>query len=228
MENHQQQRVLIDSRDRISGSIQEAIYNLDKPISVKYLRLDWIQIFNTFWNVTSMNNAFILDGVTHVIAPGFYTSASLCDAIDLILKGVVDASIGAVYSSSTGACTWTLGTHTFTPGSAQHLFGFVQPTTGTFQTLINTSNPLSINVLCSEFSGTDVMRFTNRSSLDKHPFFSLPIFAEHNGLNYYQPTIPGVSSCSSRSLERFTIELTDAQGQALMNLTDYQIHLTFF
>ena len=81
----QQQRLLINSSDRTTGStIQRATYELDKPITSTFgVRLDWLQFYNTFFNVTSTTNQFQIGTIGFVLTPGFYTSAALAVAIDI-------------------------------------------------------------------------------------------------------------------------------------------------
>jgi hypothetical protein len=222
-----QQRIMIDSRDRVQGSsIQCATYVLDKPVqNVTCCRLDFAQIFNTFYNVDS--DTIVVDSTVKVISPGFYTNEELVQAIDVLLKQV-DPALGATYSTITGFCTWNMGSHVLNLGSARHLIGLDEQQTGVFQTIINTSNPLSIQIMIPECSGADSQRSTNRNSIDMTPIATIPIYSSHNELNFFQPMYPSIISCQSTSLQRFTIQLMDSNGMKLSNITDYQIHLTMF
>jgi hypothetical protein len=223
-----QQRIMIDSRDRIAGSsIQCATYVLDKPVqNIACYRLDFCQIFNTFYNVYD-SDTIVVDNTVKVISPGFYTNEELVQAIDVLLKQV-DPTLSATYSSITGSCTWNMGSHVLKMGSARHLIGLEEPESGVFQTVFNTSMPHSVHIFSPEFSGLDSQRSTNRNLIDQTPLCVVPIYAPHNELNFYQPTFPGIISIQSTSLQRFTLQLKDSQGYDLVNATDYQLHLTLF
>ena len=225
-----QQRVMIDSRDRVPGSsIQCATYVLDREIKgVSCCRLDFCQIFNTFHNIDYSHDQLLIDSTIKVIQSGFYTDTELAKAIDVLLKEV-DPIMSVTYSSITGVCTWNMGTHTLNVSSARHLIGLNKSQTGgVFQSVFNTSTPQSIHIFSPEFSGLDSQRSTNRNLVDQAPLCVVPVYAPHNELNFYQPTFPGVISIQNTSLQRFTLQLKDSQGDDLVNATDYQLHLTFF
>ena len=223
-----QQRILIDSRDRVSGTVQSSTFMLDKPLqNVTCARVDFAQIFNTFFNVDSSNNQLIIDDTAKIIPSGYYNSVDLVSVIDGLLK-IVDASIGVVYSTVTGICSWTLNSHVLSLSNSRFLTGTDNQKTGSFQTIINTSFPLSIQVISPEFSGLDVQRSSNRAMLDQTPLCTIPIWAANNDLNFYEPRFPNTISIQSTSIQRFTINLVDSYGKALSNLTDYQLHITFF
>jgi len=225
-----QQRVMIDSRDRVPGSsIQCATYVLDKPVqNISACRLDFAQIFNTFYNIDYSHDQLLIDSTIQVIKSGFYTDAELAQAIDVILKEV-DPIMSVTYSSITGVCTWNMGTHVLNfSSSARHLIGIDKSKTGVFQSVFNTSTPQSVHIFSPEFSGLDSQRSTNRNLIDQAPLCVVPIYAPHDELNFYQPTFPGIISIQNTSLQRFTLQLKDSQGDDLVNATDYQLHLTFF
>ena len=226
-----QQRVMIDSRDRIAGSsIQCATFVLDKPLAnITCCRLDFAQIFNTFYNVDYSHDQLLIDSTTiKVIQSGFYTDAELAQEIDVILKEV-DPIMSVTYSSITGVCTWNMGTHTLSvSSSARHLIGLDKSQTGVFQSVFNTATPQSVHIFCPELTGMDSQRSTNRNLIDQSPIAIIPIYAPHDELNFYQPTFPGIISIQSTSIQRFTLQLKDSQGDDLVNATDYQLHLTFF
>jgi hypothetical protein len=225
-----QQRVMIDSRDRIAGSsIQCATYVLDKPIqNVSCLRLDFAMLFNTFYNIDYSHDKLLIDNTIQVIPSGFYTDAELAITIDTILKQV-DPTMSVNYSSITGGCTWNMGAHTLgVSSSARHLVGINESKTGVFQSVFNISMPQSVHIFSPQFSGLDSQRSTNRNLIDQSPIAIIPIYAAHDELNFYQPTFPGIISIQSTSIQRFTLQLKDSQGDDLVNGTDYQLHLTFF
>jgi hypothetical protein len=170
----------------------------------------------------------LIDSTIKVIQSGFYTDAELAQAIDVILKEV-DPIMSVTYSSITGVCNWNMGTHTLNvSSSARHLIGLDKSQTGVFQSVFNTSTPQSVHIFSPEFSGLDSQRSTNRNLIDQAPLCVVPIYAPHNELNFYQPTFPGIISIQNTSLQRFTLQLKDSQGDDLVNGTDYQLHLTFF
>ena len=60
----QQKLLLIDSRNRVSGKIENATFVLDRPIeNFVCLRVNYVQIYNTFLNVTTKNNEW----ATHTV-----------------------------------------------------------------------------------------------------------------------------------------------------------------
>jgi hypothetical protein len=85
-----------------------------------------------------------------------------------------------------------------------------------------------VHIFSPEFSGVDTMRSTNRNLIDQSPLCVVPIYAMHDELNFYQPTYPCIVSIQATSLQRFTLQLKDSQGDDLVNATDYQLHLTLF
>ena len=225
-----QQRVMIDSRDRVPGSsIQSATYVLDKPIqNISCCRLDFAQIFNTFYNIDYSHDKLLIDNTIQVIPSGFYTDAELAIAIDTILKQV-DPTMSVNYSM-TGVCNWNMGTHVLNfSSSARHSIGIIdQSQTGVFQSVFNSSTPQSVHIFSPQFSGLDSQRSTNRNLINQSPIAIIPVYAVHDELNFYQPTFPGIISIQSTSIQRFTLQLKDSQGDDLVNATDYQLHLTFF
>ncbi len=226
-----QQRVMIDSRDRVPGSsIQSASYVLDREVkNTSACRLDFAQIFNTFYNIDYSHDQLLIDSTIQVIPSGFYTDAELAIAIDTILKQV-DPTMSVNYSNISGVCNWNMGSHTLSVSSSvRHLIGLDKSQTGgVFQTVFNTSTPQSVHIFSPELSGLDSQRSTNRNLIDQSPLCVVPIYAPHNELNFYQPTFPGIISIQSTSIQRFTLQLKDSQGDDLVNGTDYQLQLTFF
>ena len=137
--------------------------------------------------------------------------------------------MGVSYSSNTGLANWVLGNRILGPDTAKHLIGVYENSTGNFQSSFNTSFPQTCHIYSPELSGVDVQRSTNRNQVDQCPLFVIPIFAEQNGLNYYQPSVQNVVSVETTSLERFSLQFKDAQGNPIENMTtDYQLHVTFF
>ena len=101
----QQKLLLIDSRNRVSGKIENATFVLDRPIeNFVCLRVNYVQIYNTFLNVTTKNNEWAVTNGPMIyictLTPGHYTGTSLATAINTELQGL-DLLLSASFDSTT-------------------------------------------------------------------------------------------------------------------------------
>lgn len=231
-------RLLIDSRDRASGSlIESARYNLDKPLTdVSRVRVDYVMLYNTFYNVLEgMNNGFFVKfgGVDYykALTPGYYSPSQLIAALNTKLKEV-DASLGVTNPAGREAA-WTLPGATITAVSYE-LFGLKEGQTGSFTTMVNTSLPQSISFFSPELSPQGGSRFARtRADVwnvgeDLEPLVTVPIFSANEGLNYWQPNYETWTTCPRTGLSSFHLELRlgGRTGTLAAGAIDYQIHLT--
>ena len=116
----EQKLLLIDSRVRVSGTIENAIYVLDRGIEgfkCCQVKVNYVQLYNTFHNVTARNNEFLflnVPGANQLLyvstIPLVTTAQTLTTVIDGILKAV-DPSLSAVFDSTTNQITCTLGAY---------------------------------------------------------------------------------------------------------------------
>ena len=231
----QQKLLLVDSRDRVSGSIENATYVLDRPIeNFVCLRVNYVQIYNTFFTVTTKNNEWaVTDGTMiyiRTLTPGHYTGISLAAAINTQLQGL-DTSLSASFNETTSNIDWVLAApYSLVQGtSSDRLFGSENTTalTGTFSTIPNLTEPNTVQFTSPELQGNDQSFFTNNDSKHMFPFLSVPIFAQFGSSNYYQSNYPIVLHTQASCLQKFTIRLLDGEGNQIENAVDYQISLTF-
>ena len=233
----EQKHLLIDSRDRTAGtSIQNATYLLDRPIQdFKCVRVNFVQLYNTFWNVTTLNNEFsVSDGAvisTRQLTPGHYSGATLATAINTLLQAI-SATLTVTFDTSTNLLNWTLpAPYSLVLGkSSDKLLGIAGLTTltGTFTSIPNTTTPNSVQFFSPELQGNDQSYYTNNDSKHLCPFLTVPVFAQFGSSNYYQSNYPILVHTQSNCLQRFTIQLLDGEGNALQNAIDHQVSLTFF
>ena len=237
----EQKHLLINSRDRTAGtSIENATYLLDRAINdFSCVRVNYIQLYNTFHNVTSVNNEFLflnapgMNQLLYVrsIPVGHYTAASLTSVIDVFLKAV-DPSLSAVFDTSSNQITWALGTYSLRQDgfSSDRLLGIRDLTvrTGTFTSTPNTTFPQAVQLFSPEIQGTDSSFFTNRDNIHMQPFLTVPLFSSFGTSNYYQPNFPIILKCETQCLQKLTISLLDGEGRVLENAIDYQLSLMFF
>ena len=231
-------RLLIDSRDRSSGSlIESARYNLDKPLTdVSRVRVDWVMLYNTFYNaIESVNTDFfiVFGGLEYykALTPGYYNPSELITAFNTKLKEV-DASLGVTNPNGRRA-DWTLPGATVKAVSYE-LFGLTEGQTGTFSTMVNTSLPQSVSFFSPELSPQGGARFARTQTdvrnlgEDLAPLVTVPIFAANEGLNYYQPNYEKWTTCPRTGLSSFHLELIlgGRAGTLAAGAIDYQIHLT--
>ena len=112
IETQYQRRILIRSRDRISGSASEFELRFAEPLVGSYT-VYWITIPNTLYAVNASNNSFELwDGVGWValqIPQGSYTGAQLAATLTSVFDtiGPPKAPHIIAYSSITGKLTIT-------------------------------------------------------------------------------------------------------------------------
>ena len=230
----EQKHLLIDSRDRRRGTIENGTFVLDRPIeNFKCVRVNFVQIYNTFWNVTTLNNEFaVTDGTTvstRQITPGHYTGTSLATATNTLLQGI-SATLGVTFDAATGLLNWTLpAPYSLVQGkSSDKLIGIGSVLTGTFSSVPNTTSPNSVQFFSPDLQGNDQSYFTNNDSKHLFPFLTVPVFAQFGSSNYYQSNFPIVVHTQSNCLQKFTIQLLDGEGNFLRNSIDYQLHLTFY
>jgi hypothetical protein len=237
----EQKHLLINSRDRTAGtSVENATFVLDRPINdFSCVRVNYIQLYNTFHNVTNVNNEFLFlnaPGMNQLlyirsIPVGHYTAASLTSVIDGILKAV-DGSLSAVLDTTSNQITWTLGTYSLRQDgfSSDRLLGIRDLTvrTGTFTSTPNTTFPQAVQFFSPEIQGTDSSFYTNRNTVHMHPFLTIPLFSSFGTSNYYQPNFPIISRCETPCLQKLTIQMLDGEGKQLQNAIDYQLSLMFF
>ena len=225
-----EKHLLIDSRDRKPGStIENAVFELDRPIhAFECVRANYVMTYNSFYNVTSNNNIWKLYTpdpnftTTTTIAPGFYTAAQLAAAISL------DAYTTVVYDANSKVFNWTLTNgYSFQPLTASSLLGFSDIRTGSFTSSPNLTNPQSIQFFSPELQGTDCSYFTKRETIGMYPFLRLPIFSEYGSSNFYQPSFPILIRCETGTLQRFSIQLKDGEGNEVSNAFEYELSLTF-
>ena len=224
-----EKHLLIDSRDRKAGSIENATYELDRAIhDFECVRVNYVMTYNSFFNVTSNNNIWKLFTpdpnftVTNTQPPGFYTATQLAAAISL------DAYTTVVYDANSKVFNWTLTNgYSFQPLTASSLLGFSDIRTGSFTSSPNLTNPQSIQFFSPELQGTDCSYFTSRNTIGMYPFLRLPIFSEYGSSNFYQPSFPILIRCETQTLQRFSIQLLDGEGMPPSNSFDYELSLTF-
>ena len=225
----QEKHLLIDSRDRKAGSISNATFELDRAIhDFECVRINYAMTYNSFFNVTSNNNTWKLyttdpnlTGFT-TIAPGFYTAEQLAISIS------ADAYVNVSFDSNSKLFTWTVQAgYSIEPLLAQNLFGFSGIKSGSFSSQPNLTNPQSVQFFSPELQGTDCSYFTKRETIGMYPFLRLPIFSEYGSSNFYQPSFPILIRCETQTLQRFSIQLKDGEGNAPENSFEYEISLTF-
>lgn len=231
--------LLLDSRDRhVSSTVQTAQYELDRPIhNLHSVVVNWVQLYNTFWNVTTSNNtlAVVFGGTTTVktVPPGFYTPQLLVQQVDVLLKQV-SATLAVTYQASSQTANYTLPAASLNvlQSTARDLLGLTEltSTTGTFQAFVNTSLPQSVLLFSPELQpdgGAATVR-TNRNALDLVPLLQVPIFAGHGSLNFWQPNFLVKHSCSKETLSQFSLSmLMGGTSEAAVGGIDYQVSLTF-
>ena len=225
-----EKHLLIDSRDRKPGStIENATYELDRPIhAFECVRVNYVMTYNSFFNVTSNNNTwklYTLDPnftTTTTIAPGFFSATQLATSISL------DAYVDVSFDSDSKLFTWTVQAgYSIEPLTSQNLFGFSGVKSGTFTSQPNLTNPQSIQFFSPELQGTDCSYFTKRETIGMYPFLRLPIFSEYGSSNFYQPSFPILIRCETQTLQRFSIQLKDGEGNEVSNAFEYELSLTF-
>ena len=223
-----QQRLIIDSRDRNVGtSITDATYTLDNPlVAFNHCRVDWVYIFNTFFNITNLS--ITIDGnIIKTIPNGYYTKEELVTEIDSKIKEV-DANIGCIFNTSTNLVDWNILSHSIQTNNS-HTLGMYSQKVGSFSTLFNTSAPHTVEFFSPQLKGSDVYRRTNRNQIDATPLAVVPIFSDHNTLNFWQPTYPlAVDLDNVGQISRLNVSMRNTLGEILDNASDYQIHLTFY
>jgi hypothetical protein len=225
-----EKHLLIDSRDRKPGStIENAVFELDRPIhDFECVRVNYVMTYNSFFNVTANNNTWKLYTpdtnftTTTTITPGFYSAQQL--AISISQSAYVNVS----FDTDTKLFTWTVQAgFSIETLASQNLFGFSGVKAGSFSSQPNLTNPQSIQFFSPDLQGTDCSYFTKRETIGMYPFLRLPIFSEYGSSNFYQPSFPILIRCETQTLQRFSIQLKDGEGNAPENSFEYEISLTF-
>jgi hypothetical protein len=231
----QKKLLLVDSRNRVSGTIENATYVLDRPIeNFLCLRVNYVQIYNTFLNVTTKNNEWaVTDGTMiyiRTLTPGHYTGESLAANINTELQGL-DPSLSVSFDSTTTNINWVLAPYSLVQGtSSDRLLGVngLTTVTGAFSSTPNLTEPNTVMFTSPELQGNDQMYYTNNDSKHLFPFVNVPIFAQFGSSNYYQSNYPIVVHTQSNCLQKFTIRLLDGEGNQIENAIDYQISLVLY
>ena len=225
------QNLILDSRDRI-GSISNGIFELDSTIeNFSRVKVNWISMYNTFYNVTGGNNIITMvnSGVI-VIPPGNYTMELLGTTLDGLLKQI-DEGMSVTYDSVSNRVYWSIAQlHIDIENStAKHLLGLknmVGSQDSSFYTIINLGSPSCVSLYSPELQAPTVIR-TSRSQIQYNSFLTVPIFASYAQLNYYEPKNL-YFEYSKTVLNRLSLHLRSETGEKLYNLTDFIISLNFF
>lgn len=225
-----EKHLLIDSRDRKAGStIENATFELDRPIhDFECVRVNYVMTYNSFYNVTSNNNTWKLYTpdpnftTTTTIAPGFYSATQLATSINQ------SAYVNVSFDSNTKLFTWTVQAgYSIEPLTSQNLFGFSGVKAGSFTSQPNCTNPQSVQFFSPELQGSDCSYFTKRETIGMYPFLRMPVFSEYGSSNFYQPSFEILIRCETGTLQRFSIQLKDGEGNIPENNFDYELSLTF-
>ncbi len=226
--------ILVDSRDRQPGStIQNATFLLESPLHhVTAVRVDWIQVYNTYSNLTSSNNQIgvVFGGTTVLrsITQGFYTPTTLVAAVNTELQAV-SGGLGLTYNSADQTGTWTGGVVLdLAATTLRHMLGVAS--TSPTRTFINTSFPQSVALFSPELGGGagGALR-TNRAAVGLNPLTVVPLFAGHNQLNFHQAYHNETKQLLKHTIDRFSIQqLYGGTSEPVQAAIDYQLQLTFF
>ena len=230
----------ISSENRTSGSTTN--FNLALPIgihNVNCITLHEVQLPNTIYNVTSLNNTVYVDesGTTKTcpITAGSYSITNLCSAVQASL--IANASLGytVTYSSISMKITIANSLHTFALlfsnlGTLATELGFDNSNTSTGNTftgsnIISLYNPINLFIFVNEI-GSHVQtsagtQFTFKVSLDVNPG-NLNTFTS---LKFYPQK---VHFGNPRSFQQFNISLCNESGLVIdTNGINWNVTLEF-
>ena len=243
------QLVLLNSRDRVAGTIASATYSVAVcQTSVVQMRLENFVILNGFLAVTAANNVFtvtetVAGADTFAIPPGTYDTAQFTAEIASLLagSGVLANAYTVAISPTTLALTITasggaLDTFALSWGSASYVMGFgssAAPTapaltvSSPFAVQLGNVNKLLIRVDTNQ--GGQMVWATNNATanfvvdidVNFGSYFSYrPPVETFNVALFPQPVIP----------RRIRVDLIDAATGALVDPrgSEYQLELAFW
>ena len=226
------QNLIINSRDR-KGTISNGFYELDNVIErFRRVRVNWLSLYNTFYNITGANNTISITNSSDIIAipVGHYTTERLISTLDILFKGF-DSTMSVTYDTVSNRAYWEIPQLPIDieKSTAKHLLGLpnlLGTLDTTFFTIINLSHPAAVSFYSPQLQGSTAR--TNRKQLHYDSFLTVPIFASFNQLNFYEPNSPLFFECSKNVLQSLEIHLRSTGGEKLYNLTDYLLSLTFY
>ena len=225
------QSLILNSRDRV-GSIGNGFYELDSVIeNFTKVKVNWISIYNTFYNVTNSNNIITMNNSGVIVIPeGHYSVERLVSVLDVLLKEI-DVAMSIAYDSVSNRAYWSIAQlpidiENSTTRDLLGLRNLVGNQNETFYTIINLGSPSCISFYCPQMQHPSVVR-TNRSQIQYNSFLTVPLFAAFGQLNYYEPNNL-YFECTKNVLNRMNLHLRSDTGEKLYNLTDYIISLNFF
>lgn len=243
------QLILLNSRDRISGSIQAGTYNTAVVTDlVSQVRLENFVILNAFLTINASNNTFtvtetVVGADTFSITPGTYDTAQFVAEISALLAGSgVLANIYTVTISATDlsltltASGGALDTFALSWGTAGYVMGWGTSPTATAAALTHTSpfavqlgnlNKLLIRLAAP--SGGDMVWSSSNATAS----FVVDINVNFGSYFSYVPQIDNINVAvypQPVNVRQIKIELFDAATGGLVDPRgcEFQIELAFW
>ena len=110
--------IVLDSKQRSSGTVQQAVYNLFNMNGLKgtYNVIDFQSVNNTYNVIAGQNDTvyWTEPGALNItIPPGNYTVATLNTAINTLMDAASASTFTPVVNADNGLVTWTIAAGTF-------------------------------------------------------------------------------------------------------------------
>lgn len=224
--NQQHKYLTISSADRLNGTPSKFLVNLPYGINFNYAELINCQIANTFYNITSKNNAYKADEVAYNIPPGCYNFDELINTI-VSTGGITSITYNDVSGIVTINVLESLGFDI--DNSIGPVLGFTN-TYGAAQAVHNSLFPpslfySSIYIDISEFSSN---QFTSNNSY-RTPTFTIPNNANKNFIIFYSQFSQHEQRITSRNntiiIHSLNITVKNQYGSELQGLSDWSMVL---
>ncbi len=210
--------IYFDSRDRVSGTPWDSIFQLTHPLSnVRSVFCKSFQFFNTFQNITSTTNQFEINTLNAptliTIPPGMYDAQKIVTTLNQLISPYATVSLsGNLLSWNTryriqNISTTVLGlpaTGLYTPG---------QPTVLSLATLCYVSlssksiQPVQRPIACSP-------------GLFSTPLITVPVTTEFGFVQSNVEFFPDHVICNNHALQTISFQVTDPFSKR--PLTDLQ------
>ena len=210
--------IYFDSRDRINGTACDPTFQLSHVLSnVRSVYCKSFQFFNTFLNITSTTNYFLivtLNGSTDiVIPPGMYTAQSILTKLNTLMAPYATVSLlGNLLQWNSRYPIKNISTTTL----GLEAGAYVTPGTPTILSLAS----LCYVSLSSQSIQPAQRPISTSGGQNTSPLITVPVTTEwgfvQNNIEYF----PSPVSCNNHALQHISFQVTDPFSKRL--LTDLQ------
>lgn len=202
--------LVIDSRQRLSGTTANAQFALSNEMKVNQLHVKIIQFANTLFNISENNNAFVLlDATSVIIPPGFYSPAEIAALLAPYITGI-----------SNNVITWNLASPiNYNLTTLREVIGLNAGTlyTGVFTTQLFLAIPLNLDFVCNQLqpSARNQHIYSTRSK-QTQPFVTCPVLGGHNEMSTYEPNFLDPVQIGTRTI-MLDMQVQDSSTGRIVN-----------